>query len=198
MLFGLSPINWYLVQSIRARTFTCGYCEDKVSSDRGYRIGSQPDGSGEQKGGVYICPSCKGPTFITPNFEQYPGVTFGNRVKNVPNEVDILYEEARRCVASNCYTAAVMLCRKVLMNISVAQGAVAGLKFIEYVEYLSSMGYIPPNGKQWVDYIRKKGNEANHEITIMNADDAQKLIIFIEMLLKFIYEFPNMITPSTV
>ena len=44
-----------------------------------------------------------------------------------------------------------------LMNIAVVQGAEEGLKFIEYVEYLASNGFIT----------------------------------FTEMLLKFIYEFPN-------
>jgi len=29
-----------------------------------------------------------------------------------------LYEEARRCTSQNCFTAAVLLCRKMLMNIA--------------------------------------------------------------------------------
>ena len=77
-----------------------------------------------------------------------------------------------------------------LMNIAVAQGAKEGLKFIEYVSHLADNGYIPPNGTGWVDHIRKKGNEATHEIALMGKDDAEELILFTEMLLKFIYEFP--------
>jgi hypothetical protein len=77
------------------------------------------------------------------------------------------------------------------MNIAVSQGAKPGGSFISYVEYLASNGYVPPNGKGWVDHIRKKGNEATHEIVLMTQDDAQELISFSEMLLKFIYEFPN-------
>jgi len=42
----------------------------------------------------------------------------------------------------------------------------------------------------WVDHIRKKGNEANHEIIIVEKDDATELLSFVEMLLKVIYEFP--------
>lgn len=42
------------------------------------------------------------------------------------------------------------------MNIAVDQGAKEGLKFIEYVTYLSDNGYTPPNGKHWDDHIRKK------------------------------------------
>ena len=49
----------------------------------------------------------------------------------------------------------------------------------------------PPNGKGWVDHIRKKGNEAAHEIVLMTKADADELIVFSEMLLKFVYEFPN-------
>jgi hypothetical protein len=114
----------------------------------------------------------------------------------VPEALSTLYEEARRCTAQNCFTAAVLVCRKMLMNIAVEQGAAEGLKFIEYVVYLSDKGYVPPNGKYWVDHIRKKGNEATHEIALMEEADAQELLSFLEMLLRFIYEFPNMV-PQT-
>jgi len=76
------------------------------------------------------------------------------------------------------------------MHLAVEKGAPQGKSFLEYVEYLSQKGYVPPDGKAWVDYIRTKGNEANHEIKIMSADDAKRLITFLEMLLKFVYEFP--------
>ena len=57
---------------------------------------------------------------------------------------------------------------------------------------------MPPNGKVWVDYIRQRGNEANHEIALMTQQDAEALITFVEMLLRFIYEFPGMVpTPPS-
>lgn len=43
----------------------------------------------------------------------------------------------------------------------------------------------------WVDYIRRRGNEANHEIALMYSGDAEALVAFVEMILKFIYEFPS-------
>ena len=76
------------------------------------------------------------------------------------------------------------------MNIAVAQGATPGESFASYVEHLAKAGFIPPNGKGWVDHIRLKGNEATHEIKVMTLADAEDLIAFLEMLLKFIYEFP--------
>ena len=111
-------------------------------------------------------------------------------MNNTPSEVETLYNEARNCTSCNSYTASVLCCRKLLMNIAVSKGADEGLNFIKYIEYLSDKNFIPPNGKDWVDHIRTKGNEATHEISIMKKEDAEELITFIEMLLKFIYEFP--------
>ena len=54
------------------------------------------------------------------------------------------------------------------MNLAVSQGADQNLKFIEYVDYLACNGFVPPNGRGWVDHIRKKGNEATHEIVVMD------------------------------
>lgn len=195
--FNSSKMNWYNKQELKTKSFICGYCGDKVSSNRGYRIGEHEDGSGNQKGGVFVCPNCEGPTFITPQGEMLPSQTIGNSVAYVPSDLNALYEEARRCTSHSSYTGCVLLCRKMLMNIAVAQGAKPGQRFIEYVNYLSDKGYTPPNGKQWVDHIRKKGNEANHEITLMNLNDAQELLAFTEMLLKFIYEFPGIISKQT-
>jgi hypothetical protein len=77
------------------------------------------------------------------------------------------------------------------MHIAVEQGAPEGKSFLAYVEFLSKEGFVPPHGKEWVDHIREKGNEANHEIVLMSQNDAIDLINFSEMLLKFIYEFPK-------
>jgi hypothetical protein len=71
------------------------------------------------------------------------------------------------------------------------------MAFIDYVNFLAEKNYIPPDGKGWVDYIRKKGNEATHEIAIMKKQDAEELLSFIEMLLKFIFEFPTLIRKKT-
>lgn len=125
--------------------------------------------------------------------EQIPGQAFGASVSSVPEDLNALYEEARRYTRDNCHTAATLLCRKILMNIAVERGADESKKFVEYVNDLSEQGYIPPNGRHWVDHIRKKGNEANHEIRLMGETDAQDLVVFVQMLLKFIHEFPSMI-----
>ncbi len=101
-----------------------------------------------------------------------------------------LYDEARQCIAANAFTASILSCRKILMHVAVSKGAKENLNFIEYVDYLAKNNYLAQGGKDWVDLIRQKGNEANHEIKIMSENDAKDLIKFTEMLLKIIYEFP--------
>ena len=139
-------------------------------------------------------PQLPAPDVLLGRGGQYPGVAFGNPVGNLPDDISNLYEEARAYCSGSSYTAAVLVLRKLLMNIAVQKGASENLKFIEYVKHLSANGYVPPDGKSWVDHIRQKGNEATHEIQLMDKKDAEDLILFSEMLLKFIYEFPSLIS----
>ena len=175
---------WQQLQGLSPRQFRCGHCGFNVASDKGY-------GWGNTARRLYICPNCLRPTYFEDDLGQFPGVTPGNEVAHLPGQLEKLYREARMCCSVSAYTASVLASRKLLMNISVEQGAKEGLKFIEYVEYLAGNGYIPPNGKGWVDHIRKKGNEATHEIALMGSTEAEELIAFSEMLLKFVYEFPS-------
>jgi hypothetical protein len=84
-----------------------------------------------------------------------------------------------------------MGCRKLLMHVAVEKGADTGESFVKYIDYLQQKHYTPPSSDDWVDSIRKRGNEANHQIVLMKSTDARDLIAFSEMLLKFIYEFPG-------
>ena len=193
----MSPIGWPNIKTLESKSYTCGYCGNSLASDKGY-IATVPGREDIILEYIYICHHCLKPTYFDSKQNQIPGPPYGNNVNNIPSpEVKALYNEARNCTGCNSYTASVLCCRKLLMNIAVSKGAKEGSSFINYIEFLSSKGYIPPNGKDWVDHIRKKGNEATHEISIMKKEDAEELIIFIEMLLKFIYEFPAIIKSKT-
>ncbi len=183
-------LDWSSSSTLSSRSYICGYCGNSLASDRGFF--AKISGT-TIKSYIYICHFCFRPTYFDMIGNQTPGFSYGNTVNNIPSEVETLYNEARNCTSCNAYTASVLCCRKLLMNIAVSKGAEEGLKFIEYIEYLSDKHFIPPDGKAWVNHIRTKGNEATHEIAIMKKEDAEELIIFIEMLLKIIYEFPETI-----
>lgn len=177
-------MNWHNVETTQAEKYKCAYCGNLVATHQGYRS--------DYLGVILICPHCDSPTYIK-NGIQIPNVAPGNEVGSLPQELDDLYKEVRQCVSVSAYTASVLACRKLLMNIAVTQGAEEGKSFASYVQHLADKGFIPPNGRGWVDHIRKKGNEATHEIKVMSREDAEELISFAEMLMKFIYEFPSKI-----
>jgi hypothetical protein len=186
----VAQLRWQQAVTIQSKSYVCGYCGNQLASNVGYWRGQQTDGSGPPEAHVYICHYCESPTFFE-HRQQIPGVRSGADVHGIDEAtVENLYNEARDCFSKSAFTAAVLCCRKLLMHVAVAKGADPGKNFIEYVEYISSKGYVPPDAKSWVDHIRTKGNEANHEIVIMSEEAAKDLIAFVEMLLKLVYEFP--------
>jgi len=180
---------WYQPNQLPPTSFICGFCGNKVASDKGYCATSSPNG-GSIVASIYICPACQGPTTFTEVRQQLPGIAPGEPVEHVPENLNKLYNEARASAGIEAFTATGLICRKMLMHIAVEQGASPGANFVSYVEYLSAQNFIPPNGKGWVDHIRTLGNEANHEIRFVSRDEAFMLIEFIQMLLRFIYDFP--------
>jgi len=182
-------VDWSNLSNLPTGKFQCGYCGEKIASNVGFscKVPENP----HYVGHIYICHNCTNPTYIDTMGNQYPGEPFGKDVKHIkPKEVTDLYKESRECMKVHAYTASVMCSRKILMNIAVDKSAKEGLRYEQYVDYLAEKGYVPPNSKEWVDTIRKKGNEANHEIKTMTRKDAEQLINFVEMILRFIYEFP--------
>jgi len=187
-------IKWNGISTISSKNYVCGYCGLDIASEKGFFTESQ----GHNLGFIYICHTCTCPTFFDSQGNQTPGSIFGEPVTDIDDElVEKMYEEARNCMKVSAYTAAVLCCRKLLMHIAISKGADAGKSFVFYVKYLSDNNYVPPGAKGWVDQIRTKGNEANHEIIVISKDDAEELISFSGMLLKIIFEFPAKIVKKS-
>jgi len=190
-------MNWKNSENIGSKTYKCGYCGSSLASQLGYSAAEYVNGRTVIRENIYICHSCEKPTYFDYNGRQTPGPLIGNKVKHIPNsDVEDLFNEAKSCFSIGAYTSSVMCCRKLLMNISVSEGAKEGTNFSDYVNYLNDNNYIPPNGKKWVDSIRKLGNQANHKIEFKSLKDAERILNFTEMLLRFIYELPGIMDDS--
>jgi len=175
--------GWNNITSLKSRKYSCGFCNTPLASEKGWHS--------TQSGFIYVCHQCTRPTYFDPNGEQVPGIMHGDPVANISDkEVAQLYDEARNTTQVNAFTATVLCCRKLLMHIAVSKNAKPGKNFAHYVDYLSENNFVPPGAKCWIDHIRTKGNEANHEINIIKKEDAEELLSFVEMLLRIIYEFP--------
>jgi len=197
----MSERRWSHTDKLTPKGFVCAHCASKVGSDRGWQCDIIEKEHGNLKiigyCHIYLCPHCNAPTYFDETFKQIPASIFGDKILNIPEKkIEMLYDEARNAMSVNSFTAAVMCCRKLLMNIAVERGAKTGQSFESYVDYLDNENFIPRGSKGWVSFIREKGNEANHEIHIMNKVDAEKIIKFVEMLLKVIYEYPAISQPN--
>ena len=183
-------LGWLSTSQLDNLGWTCGYCGKVVGGNVGYQRDRGPDNSKL----IYICPHCENPTAFIMNesggYDQYPGSIYGHEVDGLPKSVAALYGEVRRCVQYAAYTSAVLAMRKLLMHVAVERGAEENRSFLSYIDFLDENHWIPPSGREWVDAIRKSGNEATHEIVIANEDDAKQLLDFSEMLLRIVYEFP--------
>jgi hypothetical protein len=196
----MQKVDWQSLGALPSRSYTCGYCGNPIASERGWAANGTVAGRTRPVAFLYVCHRCAGPTFFydLDGGQQTPGVVFGQPVVDIPDAgTKALYEEARKCTGAGCYTAAVLSCRKLLMHVAVSLGATEGDPFISYVQFLADNHYVPPGAKGWVDHIRKKGNEANHEISLMKQEDAEELLAFVQMLLKVIYEFPAAVLKKT-
>jgi hypothetical protein len=183
--------DWANTSTIERRTYTCGYCGDKVGVKTGYRTDARAGSAA-----IYICPTCERPTFFDGKNDQTPRERLGNKVGGITDEgIKAIYEEARKASSAKAYTATVLVCRKILMNMAVSRGSAAGQTFISYVDYLANQGYVPPDGRAWLDAIRQKGNDATHEIALMDENDAKRIVHFTEMLLRFNFEMKAMLNP---
>lgn len=92
----------------------------------------------------------------------------------------------------NAFTAAELICRKILMHVAVDKGAKEGEPFNAYLGALESQGYITPPMKKWVDLIRKHGNDSTHKLESPDKARAESTVMFTAELLRIIYEMDHM------
>jgi len=185
-LDGSSDRSWF--------EFLCGHCNTKVSG------AVLCDYSPES--GVILqwleCPECGNPSVQDSEGNIHPGVAFGPDINGLPSEVEAAYDEARRTMSVNAFTACELICRKILMHVAVDRGADEGESFAHYLDHLANKGYITPPMQPWVDLIRRHGNESTHQLGSPDRERAESTIMFTAELLRLVYEmqhFANLYSP---
>jgi len=179
------------------RTYMCAHCSNRVTG----LVVARSRNDKQQMSLWLRCPDCQEPSVWIEHLDAIiPGPRFGPSVEGLPSNVEDAYEEARQCMAAQAFTAAELLCRKILMHIAVEKGAAAGEKFAAYLTYLEQTGYITPPMKPWVDLIRKHGNLATHELPPSDRQRAESTVMFTAELLRLVYEMEYLAqryTPSS-
>jgi Domain of unknown function (DUF4145) len=186
-------IEWDNPKQIPAKSYICGYCGDRCSSHMGYKGLARHNTWGNHHAYLYICGGCSQPTFKIdyPDAMATPGPKIGISVKSLPQDINLLYSEARTAFSAGAPTASTLLCRKILMNTAVAEGAVEGNNFAFYIKYLKEHGLLPPKSDKWIDQIRLNGNEATHRADAVSMELAERTLQMTGSLLMYCYELSD-------
>lgn len=169
----------------------CPFCNKEVAAVKHIEITRGQFSDTEYMYTIAECPVCMKPiVYDTKNDCTFPAFLPFEGVKNLPAEVQTIYDECRTACGAGCYTASVILARTLLNHVAVDKGAEENLSFKAYVDYLVD-NYMPPKSKQWVDSIRLCANDSTHHLEIMEKKDAEQVMKFVMYLLKYIYELPE-------
>lgn len=145
------------------------------------------------KGRLLICPACRYPFVDILSGERagvYPPALPGKGFKHLPPDVQGCYEEARGCMGSGLYTAAALMCRKLIMNCATEAGADEGLRFTEYLKWLQSHHHITPSMHQHYGSVRDTGNDATHKAARISRERASIAFEFAQQLIDIMFESP--------
>jgi hypothetical protein len=153
-------LEYYASGNPRWETYTCPYCARDVTG----AVVASYAAPGPGPWCLWLrCPRC-GKGAVLEEGILHPSAPFGPDIEGLPVQVAEAYDEARNCIGAGAYTAAELICRKILMYVAVDKGADAGKPFTTYLDHLEKAGYLAPAMKGWVDLTRQHGNLATHEL----------------------------------
>ena len=190
MKYSFENDAWINICDLKSKSFVCSNCGNSIASNQGY-MGQQFRTSNGNSIAIYICHKCNAPNVFDHYGRHVSNIIPGKNIKKLPQNIENVYQEARSCMSVGAYTAAIMLFRKIIMNIAVAEGAEKNKPFSEYVKFLCEKGIVHKRQTKQADAIRVLGNDANHEIECRNKDEAESMLQFIEFLLLNNYEFAD-------
>ncbi len=178
--------QWYSIGNQRSKSFICWNCNKQVASEKAYFT---YDVGGYCSSFIYICPHCNAPNIYDDEKRPIMQPLPGKEITKLPENLEKIYYEIRKCMQSGCFNGAIMLMRKLIMHIAIEEGDKDGKTFEQYIDFLCSTGIVPKKSRNKADSIRKLGNSANHEIENRTQEEAQNCFEFIELLLRVNYEF---------
>lgn len=193
-MLAIKEWKWEKVKARERKEFTlyCPYCATRVRAESDTRI-FDPE-SGSIKYHIHKCPECFMPIIIglDGNIIPQSQVLPFEDVRYLPVRIEKLYNECRKSYGNECFHATIMVARSLLMHVAVDKGATSNLKFIQYIDYLETEGYISKHNRNWVDKIRVMGNQYIHELDEATCEEANTVMIFIKQLLGNVYEMPEL------
>jgi hypothetical protein len=175
-------------------TYDCGVC-GKSTNGRVLCVGTR-GGDSVSTMRVCLC-SCgqREPSILIEKdkvmISQLPAACEFHPSDKWPPDLAKLYDEAAKSYAAGAFTASSMVCRKLLMSCACHEKADDGRAFASYVDYITNTVLTFPRAKDAIDAIRSIGNDANHDVAFVSADDAKRAMKIMSYMLNTIYSLPT-------
>lgn len=174
----------------------CPYCHAGTVLVVAHRESPDPH-SALTENAWLLCIAC-GKGFVMNTYDVVPNkMPFGEPAGTPEPELQI-WQEVRRCFSVNAYTAAAMLCRKILLHMVFTHqrskdpdAKPKDLSFAAAVRYLSENGVITADQRTLADNIKNIGNKANHELPQITEQEAGDMALFTYFLFLSAYEMPS-------
>lgn len=129
---------------------------------------------------------------VVNNSEMYtlsPGPMPMPKIANLPDDVEGAWDEVLNAGRGDAWTAAELMCRKILMHIAVDQFEMEeGKAFVAYVKKFEEEGFFPRMMHPVIDGIRERGNRATHDLAPSTKQQAMKTLEVTHHVLRTIYE----------
>ena len=174
--------------------FDCPDCEARVSGEVLAQYDCHVDDPESGPWDLYYflvkCPQCTQPALLRIVEDGDPGRIWPplDRLDwEVPAPIREAYDEAARCFDAGAFTAAAVMCRKVLEGVCNEQGARSG-SLASRLDDLKAKGVVDSRLADWANQLRLGGNEAAHDpgVTVDRAD-ARDLKDFTKAIVEYMF-----------
>jgi hypothetical protein len=140
---------------------------------------------------IGVCNACQQPCLVQDRgVRVFPQPLPSPTDPNIPKELASDLDEAKMCLAVQCYRACAVMARRCIQNACIAKGAKSD-NLIGQVKELTQTGVITKDIEEWATIIRWVGNDAAHpgKDPVLN-EDAQDVLKLAEQFLHVIFVTP--------
>lgn len=108
---------------------------------------------------------------------------------NAPAAIQTAMNEAYACFHARAYTAAAIMCRKVLEGVCKEHGVKSG-NLMRMLKSMQDTGTIDAQLYEWSNALRHAGNEAAHDVDVaFSMEDASDSLEFTNAIVDYLFSY---------
>ena len=164
----------------------------EVEGERGkYYVGAVWHQSSNSKWWIAVCNYCKEPVLVKNDGAiVYPHPLPQPTDRNVPEDIRVDLDEAKRCFSVSAWRAAAVMARRAMQSAAIEQGSTKK-HLSDQIAELAARGKITVDLKEWADVVRWVGNDAAHPGgEPVTQEDAEHVLKLAEQFLHVLYVTP--------